>query len=92
MKYFTKCGVCGIHIELDDLPQNPVPIINIYLGRRLVNTYCSLECLKKKFKQVTVPVINHIWFFKYKTKMHVWINRKKPKVHYKVIFTSIQYG
>jgi hypothetical protein len=89
-KYFSKCIVCKGLIQPDDLPGEPyVELINFFAGKKLLKTYCSKSCLRKDFKIKTVTKNKTFLFFKYKSRKNIWISKKEPKRHFRVVFDKI---
>lgn len=88
IKYFTRCKVCGLTIEEDDLPPNNIDAINVYYNKKLIATYCYLNCLRKHFKKIEIKSHKKFLFFKYTTSKFIWVSRKYPSRHYQVIFLS----
>lgn len=87
--YFPKCSGCKTSIKPSDLPNDSEQIINLFLGKKILDTYCSTGCLKKHFKIKQQKITKKFLFFKYTSTKNIWVNNKQPKKHFKVIFDSI---
>lgn len=90
IKYFTQCKICKADIEQlhGDLPiPNRLDCINVYMGKKLITTYCSTSCLKKDFRiKKFKKKVKYLFFFEKEVVKNIWVNKKDPNKHYKIIF------